>query len=104
MRVFTDAERLGTSNQFYEKYTIRHKILYLIENIMKTHKYLYQNKLIDFNNDYKEESTKLVNVLINDLTYLNDECIEKLTDIKKYQELKEDVRNKLIIDFLYKLY
>jgi len=58
---------------------------------MKSHKFLYQNKLIDFNNDYKEESTKLVNVLINDLTYLNDECIEKLMEIKKYQELKEDV-------------
>ena len=82
---------IGTSNQFYEKFTIRHKILYLIENIMKSHKFLYQNKLIDFNNDYKEESTKLVNVLINDLTYLNDECIEKLMEIKKYQELKEDV-------------
>jgi len=100
MKVFTDAERLGnikmfkiegTSNQFYEKFTIRHKILYLIENMMKSHKYTYQKKLIDFNNDNKEESTKLVNVLINDLTYLNDECIQKLTEIKKYQELINDV-------------
>ena len=60
---------------------------------MKSHHHTYQMKLIDFNNDFKDEATKLVNVLINDLTYLNDECIEKLMEIKKYQELKEDVNS-----------
>ncbi len=61
---------------------------------MKTHKQIYQKKLIDFNNDFKEDATKLINALINDLTYLNDECIEKLVQIKKYQELKDDVSTK----------
>ena len=27
---------------------------------------------------------------MNDLTYLIDECIEKLMEIKRYQDLKED--------------
>ena len=33
MRVFIDAERLGTANQFYEKFSIRNKIFYLILKI-----------------------------------------------------------------------
>lgn len=96
MRVFIDAERLGTSNQFYEKFSIRHKILYLIDNIMKTNKTLYIQKIIDYANDYKEEATKMINLMMNDLTFLTDECIERLMDVKKYQDLLEDVRILLI--------
>ncbi len=29
----------------------------------------------------------MINLLMNDLTYLNDECIENLSIIKKYQDL-----------------
>ncbi len=32
----------------------------------------------------------MINNLMNDLTYLIDECIEKLSQIKTYQELLED--------------
>lgn len=91
MRVFIDAERLGTSNQFYEKFSVRHKILYLIENIMKANKSLFTQKIIDYANTYKEDCTKMINLLMNDLTFLNDECIERLMDIKKYQDLRDDV-------------
>jgi ubiquitin conjugation factor E4 B len=91
MRVFIDAERLGTSNQFYEKFSIRHKILYLIENIMKANKQLFTQKIIDYANEYKEDCTKMINLLMNDLTFLNDECIERLMDIKRYQDLRDDV-------------
>jgi hypothetical protein len=91
MRVFIDAERLGTSNQFYEKFSIRNKIFHLIENIMKTHKSTYVDEIRDYANNYKFETTKMVNLLMNDLTFLIDECIEKLAEIKKYQDLKEDI-------------
>jgi ubiquitin conjugation factor E4 B len=90
MRVFIDAERLGTSNQFYEKFSIRNKIFYLIENIMKSHKTIYIEQIKEYANNYKFETTKMVNLLMNDLTYLIDECIEKLMEIKRYQDLKED--------------
>jgi ubiquitin conjugation factor E4 B len=91
MRVFIDAERLGTSNQFFEKFSIRHKVLYVIENLMKTNKQLYTQKLINYAEESSEEATKMINLLMNDLIYLNDECIEKLGEIKKYQDLKDDV-------------
>ena len=57
---------------------------------MKSHKSLYSEKILEFANNYKFECTKMVNLLMNDLTYLIDECIERLMDIKKYQDLKAD--------------
>jgi ubiquitin conjugation factor E4 B len=90
MRVFIDAERLGTANQFYEKFSIRHKIFYLIENIMKSHKTIYTEKIIEYANNYSTDTTQMVNLLINDFTYLIDECIERLIEIKRYQDLVDD--------------
>jgi ubiquitin conjugation factor E4 B len=90
IQIFIDAERLGTQNQFFEKFNIRHKILYLIENIMKTHHSLYIDKISEYATLKIAEATKMINNLMNDLTYLIDECIEKLSEIKNYQELIED--------------
>jgi ubiquitin conjugation factor E4 B len=90
MRVFIDAERLGTANQFYEKFSIRNKIFYLIEHIMKSYKTIYIEKIIEYANNFSEDTTKMVNLLMNDLTYLIDECIERLIEIKRYQDLIDD--------------
>jgi ubiquitin conjugation factor E4 B len=90
MRVFIDAERLGTANQFYEKFSIRNKIFYLIEHIMKSHRTVYTEKIMEYANNYSFDTTKMVNLLMNDLTYLIDECIERLIEIKRYQDLVDD--------------
>ncbi len=91
MRVFNDAERLGTDNQFYDKFNIRHQILNLIENIMKSKQMTYQGKIQDYAYECEEDCTKTVSVMISDLNYFNEECIEKLSVIKKYQDLVADV-------------
>ena len=90
LRVFVDAERLGTSNQFYEKFSVRAKILLLIENINKGYGHLFEENIKDYTEKYPEESKKMVNNLLNDLIYLNDECIENLKTIKKYEDLLDD--------------
>ena len=90
LRVFVDAERLGTSNQFYEKFAVRAKILMLIENINKGYGHLFEENIKDYTEKYHEESKKMVNNLLNDLIYLNDECIENLKAIKKYEDLLDD--------------
>jgi ubiquitin conjugation factor E4 B len=90
LRVFVDAERLGTSNQFYEKFSVRAKILMLIENINKGYGHLFEENIKSYTEKYKEESRKMVNNLLNDLIYLNDECIENLKAIKKYEDLLSD--------------
>ena len=90
LRVFVDAERLGTSNQFYEKFSVRAKILLLIENINKGYGHLFEENIKEYTEKYVEESRKMVNNLLNDLIYLNDECIENLKTIKKYEDLLND--------------
>ena len=91
IKVFIDAERLGTSNQFYEKFSIRHKILYLIEKINKTNRLLFTEKIMEYSESNKDDMVKMINLLMNDLTFLYDECIERLEAIKCYQDLLEDV-------------
>lgn len=90
LRVFVDAERLGTSNQFYEKFSVRAKILMLIENINKGYGRLFEENIRAYTEKYPEESRKMVNNLLNDLIYLNDECIENLKAIKKYEDFLND--------------
>ena len=90
LRVFVDAERLGTTNQFYEKFGVRAKIMILIENINKSYGHLFDENIKQYTEKYPEECKKMVNNLLNDLIYLNDECIENLKTIKKYQDLLED--------------
>ena len=90
LRVFVDAERLGTSNQFYEKFSVRAKILMLIENINKGYGRLFEENIRDYTEKYHEESKKMINNLLNDLIFLNDECIDKLKHIKKYEDLLND--------------
>ena len=90
LRVFVDAERLGTSNQFYEKFNVRAKILLLIENINKGYGHLFEENIKTYTEKYPEESRKMINNLLNDLIYLNDECIENLKTIKKYEDLLDD--------------
>jgi ubiquitin conjugation factor E4 B len=91
LKVFVDAERLGTSNQFYEKFSVRHKILYLIDNINKGYGQLFEENIKDYTEKYPEESTKMINSLMSDITFLNDGIIENLSDIKQYQDLIGDV-------------
>jgi len=92
IKVFIDAERLGTSNQFYEKFSIRHKILYLIENINKSNRTLFTNKIMEFSENNKDDMVKMINLLMNDLTFLYDEVVNRLEAIKYYQDLLDNVK------------
>ena len=73
LRVFVDAERLGTSNQFYEKFVVRAKIMILIENINKAYGHLFEENIKQYTEKYPEDGKKMINNLLNDLIYLNDE-------------------------------
>ena len=90
LKVFIDAERLGTSNQFYEKFSVRAKILLLIEHINIGYGHLFEQNIKEYTEKYREECKKMVNNLLNDLIFLNDECIENLKAIKKYEDLLND--------------
>lgn len=88
IRVFIDSERLGGSNQFYEKFGVRYKILLVFESIKS--QIGFDDQIIFFSVKYKEDCIQLINYLLNDLSYLADESIEKLKEIRKYQILKSN--------------
>lgn len=91
MKSFNDAERLGTANQFYQKFSNRSRILsILIDIVLKHYKVAYTTRIIEFANTQEEESVRMINLMMNDVTYLNDEAIEKLAQIKIYQDLKDN--------------
>lgn len=90
MQVFIDAERLGTHNQFYDRFEVRNKVLTLINEIFGRHTEIFQERIQNYAKTYKNEITKMLTLLMNDVTFLIDEVIEKLTEIHKYQQKKSD--------------
>ena len=90
MRVFIDAERLGTSNQFYERFNVRNKVLQLVNEVFKKHQEILIDNIINYANHHSDDATQMLTLLMGDVTYLIDEVIQRLIDIRKYQELKDN--------------
>jgi hypothetical protein len=61
-----------------------------LDKIINSHHSIYIEKIRIYAKEKTDEAIKMINNLMNDLTYLIDECIEKLSQIKTYQELLDD--------------
>ena len=90
MRVFIDAERLGTSNQFYERFNVRNKVLQLVNEVFKKNQEILIDNIINYANHHSDDATQMLTLLMGDVTYLIDEVIQRLIDIRNYQELKDN--------------
>ena len=88
MRVFIDAERLGTNNQFYERFNVRNKVLELVNEVFKKNQDILIENIINYSNIHSDEATQMLTLLMSDVTYLIEEVIQRLIDIKNFQELK----------------
>ena len=91
MRVFIDAERLGTSNQFYERFNVRNKVLQLVNEVFKKNQEILIENIINYATHHSDDATQMLTLLMGDVTYLIDEVIQRLIDIKNYQELKDNI-------------
>jgi ubiquitin conjugation factor E4 B len=90
MRVFIDAERLGTSNQFYERFNVRNKVLQLVNEVFKKNQEILIENIMNYANKHSDDATQMLTLLMGDVTYLIDEVIQRLIDIRNYQELKDN--------------
>ena len=90
MRVFIDAERLGTSNQFYERFNVRNKVLQLVNEVFKKNQEILTENIVNYANVHSDDATTMFTLLMGDVSYLSDEVIQRLIDIRKYQELKDN--------------
>jgi len=86
INVYLDSDKLGV---FIDKIVIRQKILNYLDRQMNLPN--YTKKLADlFNESLDDISVTFISFFLNDLSYLNDECIVMLRQINQYLEIKQD--------------
>ncbi|KAH9413760.1 Ubiquitin conjugation factor E4 B [Dermatophagoides pteronyssinus] len=87
MKFYTDVEITGTSNEFYDKFTIRYHISIIFKSFWANQK---QQLAIIHEADNGKNFVKFINMLMNDTTFLLDEA---LVSLKRIHEVKEDMKN-----------
>ncbi len=75
------------SSQFYDKFNIRYNISQILKNVWNDPS--HRLKFIAESKD-KEYFVKFVNLLMNDTTYLLDEGLTKLSDIRNLENEMEN--------------
>lgn len=84
---YKDVEQTGAHSQFYDKFNIRYNISQVMKSIWGDLN--HRAKIIEMSKDF-DFFTKFVNLLMNDTTYLLDEGLAKLIDIKNIQSEMAD--------------
>jgi len=85
MRFYTEVEQTGSSNEFYDKFTIRYHISIIMKSMWESgvHKMAI---VIESNNG--KNFIKFINMMMNDTTFLLDESLDAL---KRIHEVQEDM-------------
>lgn len=87
VQFYVDIEFTGSHNQFYEKFTYRHYATRVFMYLWRFEH--YRRQMVE--SGATEAFMRFVNMLMNDSTFLYDESIAKLKEVKKYETL-EDTR------------
>jgi len=87
MRFYTEVEQTGSSNEFYDKFTIRYHISIIMKSMWESgvHKMAI---VIESNNG--KNFIKFINMMMNDTTFLLDESLDAL---KRIHEIQEDMND-----------
>lgn len=88
VKLYVDMEQTGRSAQFYEKFSTRELISYIIDVLWDYP--VYRLRLEEESRDHPEFFERFVALLLNDSTYLLDEALSKLQEIRRLQ-LGEEV-------------
>lgn len=84
MKFYTDIETTGQSTEFYDKFTIRYHISHLFKWMWESP--VHRQVMISESNS-GIQFVKFINMLMNDTTFLLDECLEYLKRIHQTQVL-----------------
>lgn len=87
-RFFVDVEQTGMHTQFYDKFNIRYNISQILKTIWEIP--AHRSQMISMARDH-EFFVRFVNLLMNDTTYLLDESIGKLIEIRNIQMEMADI-------------
>jgi len=83
MRFYTDVEQTGSSNEFYDKFTIRYHISIIIKSMWESA--VHKIAIISESNNGKQ-FIRFINMIMNDTTFLLDESLSALNRIHEVQE------------------
>lgn len=87
MNFYTDVESTGSSNEFYDKFSIR----YHISIIMKSLWVDLGHRQAIMKQSRTDQFVRFVNMLINDTTFLLDESLDSLKSINETQQMMANV-------------
>lgn len=87
MKFYVEVETTGQSSEFYDKFTIRYHISHIFKSMWNSP--LHQQVMIDESRN-GIQFVKFINMLMNDTTFLLDECLEYLKRIHETQVLVMD--------------
>ena len=87
MKFYTDIETTGSSNEFYDKFSIRYHISIIFKSLWQNPQY---ERMVIAESEAGHEFVRFVNMLINDTTFLLDESLDCLKSIHEIQEAKKD--------------
>ncbi|ORZ40231.1 ubiquitin elongating factor core-domain-containing protein [Catenaria anguillulae PL171] len=81
MRLYVDVEITGASSQFYDKFNSRYNIQQILKSIWSYN--VHRNRVKEVSRE--DVFVRFVNMMMNDLRYLLDEGLSKLTEILTIQ-------------------
>ena len=87
MRFYTEVEQTGSSNEFYDKFTIRYHISIIMKSMWEAPTGVHKNAIVQESNNGKN-FIKFINMMMNDTTFLLDESLDAL---KRIHEVQEDM-------------
>lgn len=87
MNFYTDVETTGSSNEFYDKFSIRYHISIIMKSLWED---LGHRQAI-MNQSRTDHFVRFVNMLINDTTFLLDESLDSLKSINETQQMMANV-------------
>ncbi|KAJ7600622.1 ubiquitin elongating factor core-domain-containing protein [Mycena floridula] len=87
MNFYIEVEQTGASSQFYDKFNARRNISYILKVVWNnpTHREALNAEALNVN-----KFVRFVNLMINDVTYLMDESLSELTQIRNIQVEMDD--------------
>lgn len=84
MKFYVDVETTGQSTEFYDKFTIRYHISHIFKSLWAS---TVHRQMIILESKNGNQFVKFINMLMNDTTFLLDECLENLKKIHDVQSL-----------------
>ena len=96
MRFYTEVEQTGSSNEFYDKFTIRYHISIIMKSMWESPTGVHKMAIVHESANGKN-FIKFINMMMNDTTFLLDESLDALKRIHEVNLMESMLEDHLTI-------